>query len=353
MMEPIHYSPRFLKHRTFMLVLPLIILPFLVILFIILGGGKDTSTGLSIQPPTGLNTRLPDAHFKKGAEKSKLSVYEEASKDSAVLKEKIKNDPYYLMEPHDSTDGIPSRHTEMQQNESKIMDKLAQLKSILHASNENTDPVIHTRNPDPVYSPTANESPISKIGNTKTHNAEIDQLNSMLDKVMAIQHPEIMQDSISKLTKSKNETAYRVNVSKISGDAETFKSSEETEAMTSSKTNRFYDLVSDQMIENAMDNGIEAIVPETQVLVSGSTVKLRILNDININGHLILKNQNIYGITTLTGERLKIQFTTLRSGNTLLPVSMEAYDMDGLTGIFIPGSINREVAKQSGDQALG
>jgi conjugative transposon TraM protein len=181
----------------------------------------------------------------------------------------------------------------------------------------------------------------------------MDQLNSMLDKVMAIQHPEILQDSILKLTKSKNEIAYHVDVNKISGDAETFKSSEEIGALSSSQTNRFYDLASEQTIENVQDNGIEAVVPETQVLVSGSVVKLRILNDININGHLILKNQNIYGITTLAGERLKIQFSTIRSGNSLLPVSLEAYDMDGLAGVFIPGSINRDVAKQSGDQALG
>jgi conjugative transposon TraM protein len=352
-MESIHYSPRFLKHRKFMLVLPLIILPFLIILFIILGGGKDPSTGFSSQPPSGLNARLPDAHFKKGAEKSKLSVYEEASKDSAILKEKIKNDPYYQFEPHDSESSNVSRPTEMEQNESKIMDKLAQLKAVLHGKDEVSEPVIHSRNPDLVSQPQTAETMISKMGSSKSHNTEMDQLNSMLDKVMAIQHPEILQDSLSRLARSNDKAFYHVDINRLSQDAETFTSSEESGAMASSKTNRFYDLASEQSIENALDNGIEAVVPETQVLVSGSTVKLRILNDININGHLILKNQNIYGITTLAGERLKIQFSTLRSGNTLLPVSMEAYDMDGLAGVFIPGSINRDVAKQSGDQALG
>jgi conjugative transposon TraM protein len=352
-MDTIHYSPKFLKQRKFMLILPLITLPFIVILFILLGGGKDPSAGLSSRPPSGLNTRLPDAHFKKGADKSKLSLYEEASRDSATLREKIKNDPYYLMEPHDSANADVSRPSEMQQNENKIMDKLAQLKSILHGDNEDGQTVLHSRNLDPVAQRQVTESVLSRRENSKSHNAEIDQLNSMLDKVMAIQHPEMLKDSMSRLEKSNEKTSFRVNLDRVNGDPQTIISGIKGEAIAPAESNRFYDLAADQTIENALDNGIEAVIPETQVLVSGSTIKLRLLNDININGHLILKNQNIYGITSLSGERLKIQFSSIRSGNNLLPVSMEVYDLDGLAGVFIPGSINRDVAKQSGDQALG
>jgi conjugative transposon TraM protein len=352
-MQSLQYSPRFLKHRKFLLILPVIILPFLIFLFVLLGGGKDPSTGLSHPQAAGLNTHLPDAHFKKGAEKSKLSLYEEAAKDSAILKEKIRNDPYYLFEPHDSEETNKVRRSEVDQNESKIMDKLAQLKSVLHGKDEVTEQALHSRNPDPIYQSQAAEATISKMGSTKSHNAEIDQLNNMLDKVMAIQHPEIMQDSIDRMTKSKYETTYHVDLNRKSLDAETFAVKEENNGLIPAEINRFYDLADDQTIENALDNSIEAMVPETQVLASGSTVKLRTLNDIRINGHLILKDQYVYGITTLTGERLRIQFSSIRSGNTILPVSLEAYDLDGLAGVFIPGSINRDVAKQSGDQALG
>jgi conjugative transposon TraM protein len=354
-MQTLQYSPRFLKHRKFLLILPVIVLPFLIILFVLLGGGKDPSTGLSSRQASGLNTHLPDAHFKKGGEKSKLSLYEEAAKDSAILKEKIRNDPYYLYEPHDSGElnHGSSSTGEVEQNESRIMDKLAQLKSVLHGKDDVTEPVLHSRNPDPLYPSQAAEAMISKMGSTKSHNAEIDQLNTMLDKVMAIQHPEMIQDSISRLVRSKEELAYHVDLNRKSGDAETFAVNTENNGRNPSEINRFYDLASDQTIENALDNGIEAMIPETQVLVSGSTVKLRILNDIRINGHLILKDQYVYGLTTLNGERLRIQFSSIRSGNNILPVSLEAYDMDGLAGVFIPGSINRDVAKQSGDQALG
>jgi conjugative transposon TraM protein len=352
-MQTLQYSPRFLRHRKFLLILPLIVLPFLVIIFVLLGGGKDPSTGLSSRQTSGLNTHLPDAHFKKGNEKSKLSLYEEASRDSAILKEKIRNDPYYLMEPHDSEDIVHGQVGEVEKNESRVMEKLSQLKSVLKGGSEISDPVFHTRNPDAVSPGQTTENLLSKMGYTKSHNTDIDQLNSMLDKVMAIQHPELFRDSISRAAGSGNDTFYKVQVNRVPGEAETFSNSAENPGTGNSETNRFYDLASHQIIEHMMDDDIEAVVPETQVLVSGSTIKLRILNDIRINGHLILKDQYVYGIILLNGERLKIQFSSIRSGNTILPVSLEAYDMDGLAGIYIPGSINRDVAKQSGDQALG
>lgn len=130
-MQPIVHSPGFLRHRKFMLMLPVLVLPFIVILFVLLGGGRGTSGNVLGQHIGGLNVKLPDAHFKKGADKSKLSLYDEASKDSAILKEKIKNDPYYLFEPHDSTATEIPAHNSVDPNETKIMEKLALLKSVL------------------------------------------------------------------------------------------------------------------------------------------------------------------------------------------------------------------------------
>jgi conjugative transposon TraM protein len=351
-MQTLQYSPRFLKHRRFLLVLPLIVLPFLVILFIILGGGKDASSGTNVKPASGLNVHLPDAHFKKGNEKSKLLLYEEASRDSTILKEKIRNDPYYLMEPHDSSEIVQSASSELQQNESKIIDKLARLKDIIHRKDETNEPVIHTSSPDQLPQARKSGALIAKMGNA-SHSADIDQLNKMLDKVMAIQHPELVADSSSRTEKIKKDTAYHVSVENETRDAETFASDNSANAMAPAFENRFYDLAGDPVIENALDNGIEAVIPETQTLVSGSTIKLRTLNDIRINGHIIGKDQYIYGIAVMNGERLKIQFSSIRSGNTVIPINLEAYDLDGLAGVYIPGSINRDVAKQSGDQALG
>ncbi|HSZ32225.1 MAG TPA: conjugative transposon protein TraM [Puia sp.] len=325
-------------NKKFLLVLPLLVLPFIFFIFWVLGGGKENYDSGAKAPVAGMNVKLPDPHFKKGAEKSKLSLYEEASKDSVLLRDKMKNDPYYTLKEQDlSFDTLKVKMAD--ENESKILDKLNKLKSVI--------------NQKPYVQKIKSESFDSRLAETKpapARDPHMEQISSMLDKIMAIQHPEIMQDSMARLNKQNTIPAFKVNLEIPDANPESFSTDQEKADFA---INRFYDLAEDPSIEKNLDDAIEAEIPETQTLVSGSTIKLRLLNDIRINGHLIGKNQLVYGTATLNGERLKIQFSSVRSGQNILPVSLEAYDLDGLAGIYIPGSINRDVAKQSTDQAIG
>src|SRR5690606_24886451 len=99
-------------------------------------------------------------------------------------------------------------------------------------------------------------------------------------------------------------------------------------------------------------DAIGAVIHGTQTLVSGATVKLRLTEDVYINGQAIPKDHFVYGTATLSGERLGIEISHIRQGNALYPVKLSVYDLDGLPGIHVPGAITRDVAKQSGDQAL-
>jgi Conjugative transposon, TraM len=324
--------------KKFLLVLPLLVLPFVLFVFWVLGGGKDSDNPEIRTGVAGLNVKLPDPHFKKGAEKSKLSLYDEASKDSATLRDKIKNDPYYTLQQQDlSFDS--SKISIADEHESRIMDKLAKIRSVISQKKETlsikSEPFefrVLEPKPEPAHDP------------------RMELISAMLDKVMAIQHPEILQDSMTRLINKNVAATFQVTINSPNTGPETFDAGQEN---TSFVINRFYDLAEDPSIEKEIVNAIEAEIVETQTLVSGSTIKLRLLNDVRINGHLIPKNQFIYGIATLNGERLKIQFSSIRSGQNILPVSLEVYDMDGLAGIYISGSINRDVAKQSTDQAIG
>ncbi|HMH35205.1 MAG TPA: conjugative transposon protein TraM [Puia sp.] len=355
-MKQIRHSPKFLRKRKFMLMLPLLILPFAIILFLVLGGGRESSLNSGAQKVQGLNVKLPDAHFKKGGDKSKLSLYEEASKDSAILKEKIKNDPYYSTERQlpELTDSSMLPMSKMDENETRIMDKLAKLKAVIHGHNDSDPPQSELqRVPTQKQIAEEPETLISGAAGSKNRNPDLDQLNAMLDKVMAIQHPEILADSLSRVALQPKPLVFPVNLDKPHSDAETFGSLRQNIQDSSFAANHFYDLASDFTIEKDLDNTFEAVIAETQTLVSGSTIRIRLLGDIRINGHFIAKDQFIYGITSLANERLKIQFSSIRAGNSILPVSLEAFDLDGLAGIYIPGSMNREVAKQSGEQAIG
>src|SRR4051812_29986654 len=58
------------------------------------------------------------------------------------------------------------------------------------------------------------------------------------------------------------------------------------------------------------------------------------------------------GLPSLNNERLEVSINSIRDENSLFPVKLEVYDMDGLPGIYIPGAITRDVTKQSTDNAL-
>ena len=94
------------------------------------------------------------------------------------------------------------------------------------------------------------------------------------------------------------------------------------------------------------------MVHQAQTLVDGSIVKLRLLDEVFINGNLIPKDKFVYGVASLNGERLIIKINNIRSNNSLYPVDLSVVDMDGLDGIYIPGAITRDVAKQSADRAV-
>ncbi len=63
------------------------------------------------------------------------------------------------------------------------------------------------------------------------------------------------------------------------------------------------------------------------------------MQDIFINGVTIPKDNFVFGIVSLNDERLEVEINTIRNNNSIFPVSLEVYDMDGLPGIYIPGAI--------------
>lgn len=100
-------------------------------------------------------------------------------------------------------------------------------------------------------------------------------------------------------------------------------------------------------------NTLPAVIHESQEVVSGSLVKMRLTEAAVVNGHKLAANTFIYGKCALAGERLTIAIETLKSGSNIFPASLEVYDVDGLQGLHIPGAITRDASKQAGADAMG
>jgi len=93
-------------------------------------------------------------------------------------------------------------------------------------------------------------------------------------------------------------------------------------------------------------NAVPAVIHDNQVVEAGSTVKMRLLNDVQLEGHLIPRNSFLYGVCSISGNRLAITATSVQYQGSLLPVTLKAFDIDGGEGLNIPGSIDRDALKQ-------
>lgn len=100
-------------------------------------------------------------------------------------------------------------------------------------------------------------------------------------------------------------------------------------------------------------NTLPAVIHEQQIVVSGSLVKMRLTEPAVVNGHQLAANTFIYGKCSLAGERLNITIESLKSGNNIFPATLQVYDVDGLSGLHIPGAIERDASKQAGAEAMG
>ena len=100
--------------------------------------------------------------------------------------------------------------------------------------------------------------------------------------------------------------------------------------------------------ETTGKNTIAACVQGDQTLTDGQTVKLRLLEPMRVSGRVIPRNTLLVGAARLQGERLGIGIISLEHGGNIIPVELEVYDSDGQAGIFIPGSMEIDAAKEIG-----
>ena len=93
-------------------------------------------------------------------------------------------------------------------------------------------------------------------------------------------------------------------------------------------------------------NTISACVHNNQTVMDGQTVRFRLLEPMSVSGREIPRNALVVGTAKLQGERLSIIISSLGYRGSIIPVELSVYDPDGQAGIFIPGSMERNAAKE-------
>lgn len=100
--------------------------------------------------------------------------------------------------------------------------------------------------------------------------------------------------------------------------------------------------------EAAGKNIIAACVQGDQTVTDGQTVRLRLLEPMRVSGRTIPRNTPLVGTARLQGERLEIGIISLEHQGNIIPVELAVYDSDGQAGIFVPGSMETDAAKEIG-----
>ena len=93
-------------------------------------------------------------------------------------------------------------------------------------------------------------------------------------------------------------------------------------------------------------NTIKACVHENCSLVNGQSVRLRLLEPVQIGKFRIPPNTLISGEAKIQGDRLVISIQSLEYRGTIFSIELTVYDTDGQEGIFIPGSLEINAFKE-------
>ena len=279
----------------------------------------------SLRYPAGLNTQLPQPETTRVL--NKLEQYLQSEQDSLKRAEERKQDPYVqgaaaLVVPGTKTITVSdNRKTDVAvfrkrgaiYPEQDIISKAYAAYDRI-TGNQGLASLTQKRT-DTFFRPLRESLPAPEQSSVITSDSELLQLSGMLDKISAIQQ-------------------YGIHTN--NGDNNSAKP------------------VGEPMIVSPAVEGepLLAVVHGVQELVSGATLRIRLLHAIRVGETVIPKGSFLYGTCTLGNERLLVQIRSISCQSKIFRVSLSVYDLDGIEGIYVPGAVAREVAKENAERTL-
>lgn len=302
------------QHRRFLLGLPLLVLPFLALIFHNLHDGRGDAKPAARRDSLGLNTQLPSpAVDPTRAFENKLKAYQLADTDSTRKAQYQRQDPYRRDSPMAALTGAPAPlspakpvppASSMDNRANRLLRQLEKLQQSIHQS----PPLIRPgRQNFPAAEPAAGR--LQEPG----PDPQLDRLNAMLDKLIRIQHPNTQQPAATLATAAPDEVAPA----------------------------------------DSTANTLRATISEDQTLTNGATVALRLADPIRVEGRILSAGRLVFGTAGFNNDRLLINIHSVREDANLYTVDWQVFDLDGLPGIHMPALLGRDVAKQSADQGIG
>ena len=339
-----------LKRNKPLLFLPLVLIPFIVLIFYILGGGtkeeKEEQKQKEEQQAKGANYTLPDADrsieiYDKMDNYSPQkavtltrdyditgeadSVTEETLEEETITEETLlskkrniyQRDPVPELNANVSTDLL----AHIRQKEQAVREDLEISQSEAESRNEDKESNQEEKN---------KKEPGDQKGSTAIPSTGIEEL----DKVFR-QNQDLARKNDSLNFKLKETSAQKEKLE-----------AEKNKHSTLEKQGKSGFKPKDTSVPV-----IEAEVYETTIVLTGNRVKLRLLEEAWLNGVKIPANTFLYGICEVSNERLHIEVLQIPVCEKFVPVQITVCDLDGLPGLYVPDNASRKVAKEVGSSA--
>ncbi|WP_319232033.1 conjugative transposon protein TraM [Draconibacterium orientale] len=318
--------------------LPLVLIPFVILIFWVLGGGTEAETVKEKQPNTsgiGANYDLPEA--EKSIEiYDKMEAYQKNDQQVAEIAEVDVNDTTQLEELN-VQDTIARDNTLLDENADQgqilahIRNKEKQVQQELQG-----EPIVRNSGKtgsrqsqsNPKETVVKKQAETTKPVSTTSPTTGIEELDDIIDKNVLLSRK---NDSLNFYLQQAQDRLQQIEA--IQNRSFTL------EKKRSSGFNR------EKLINDPL---IKAEIYETTTVLNGNRVKMRLLEDTRINGQQIPQNSFIYGVCKIKNERLLIEITQLPVENFFVPVKLTICDLDGLEGLYVPDNAARKVYQEVG-----
>ena len=337
----------YLKRNKPLLFLPLVLIPFIVLIFYILGGGtkkeKEEEQQKQQQTAKGANYALPDA------DKS-VAIYDKMDNYSSK-KEVTTSHDYNIGGESDSIAEEENPEEETLSEEHLLSGKrnLYKIDPVPAMEQEpSVDLLAHIRQKEQTVREDLENSQ-SKSGANQT----VQQTEAVKEATGKKASPELPVTGIEELDKvfRQNNKLAKQNDSLSTRLKESTAKNEKLEAEKNKRSTLEKSGKSGFKPKDTAVPVIEAEVYETTTVLTGNRVKLRLLEEAWLNGVKIPANTFLYGTCEVSNERLQIEVQQIPVGEKFVPVAITVCDLDGLPGLYVPDNASRKVAKEVGSSA--
>ncbi|QIA09126.1 conjugative transposon protein TraM [Draconibacterium halophilum] len=316
-------------------ILPLVLLPFLILIFWVLGGGgaKEEKEKLAQSPNKGINYDLPDADNSIEIY-DKMEAYQKDDQQVAEVPEVNVNDTTQpkevsLLDTIEQDNTLLDENADQKEILAHIRNKEKQLQQELQGEpevrkNVKTTSIQHQNKlKEPIVK---NQVKTTKSIGSTTPTTGIEELDEIIDQNMVLNRK---NDSLKYTLQQAQGRLQQIEA--IQNRSFTL------EKKRSSGFNR------EEKTEHDL---IKAEIYETATVLNGNRVKLRLLEDTRINALKMPRNTFIYGICKIKNERLLIEITQMPVQENFVPVKLAIYDLDGLEGLYVPDNAARKVYQE-------